>query len=274
MRATTLIRPWGRMRVWEGGRADGPVLLAVHGLGGSGRYWEGLEDLAGDRFRIVAPDLAGFGASAKPREVVFDRGLHLGDLDAVLEGRPGRVVLVGHSLGGVLAALWAGGHPDRAAALSLHATPYPTARPQWDPERWQGARRALPAAVAGAARVSWPLLSLPAQAFSKYPGAVVRDYGRQTMHSRSWTLWSLWADPALEPEIRAAAAALPQDVPVLLQHARDDRSVRVDDLARWSAVYRGARVERVDDGGHQFLLHTRFAPLRAWLDGLAVGDPR
>jgi len=59
--------------VWEAG--EGPVILAVHGLGGSGRYWQGLADAAGDRFRIVAPDLGGFGTSDKPRPR-DDRALH------------------------------------------------------------------------------------------------------------------------------------------------------------------------------------------------------
>jgi len=266
MEAGRLEMPWGRLRVWRGGR--GPVLLAIHGLGGSGRYWQGLEDLVGDRFTIVAPDLPGFGASDKPRRL-YDRAFHLGALDAVAADL-GPVVVVGHSLGGVLAFLWAAAHPDRTRALNLSATPFPQPRPEWDPARWVGTRRLLPAAVGGVARVSWPLLSLPAQAFSKYPGAVVRDYGRQTMRSRSGTLWSLWSDPSLEPEVRAAAVRLDEGTPILLLHAADDRSVRAAALEGWTEVLPWAENETLPHGGHQFLLHQRFAPLGPWLSDLGA----
>lgn len=261
--------PWGRVRVWRGGR--GPVLLAIHGLGGSGRYWQGLEDLAGDRFTIVAPDLPGFGSSDKPKRV-YDRPFLLDALDAVTRDLD-RVVVVGHSLGGVLGFLWAARHPGRVRALSLNASPFPQPRPDWDPARWVGARRLAPAVVGGAARVTWPLLSLPAQAFSRYPGAVVRDYGRQTMRSRAWTLWSLWADPDLQEEVPEAAARLDHSTPILLLHAADDRSVRPVAMQGWAETLPQARRELLPDGGHQFLLHRRFAPLGPWLAERAVLEP-
>lgn len=260
------------MRVWEGGRTNGPVLLAIHGLGGSGRYWRGLEDLAGERFRIVAPDLAGFGRSAKPAGATYDRAFHLADLDALADREEGEVVVVGHSLGGVLSALWAGRNTDRLAALSLHAAPYPEPHPEWDPSVWAGPRSLAPAVVGGMARLTWPLISLPAQLFSRYPDAIIRDYGRQTMRSRGRTLWSLWSEPGLEAVVLDAAAAI--EAPVLLQHAEDDRSVALANLERWAAALPRATSQRLPDGGHQFLLHQRFEPLRAWLDGLGVADPR
>jgi pimeloyl-ACP methyl ester carboxylesterase len=83
LRGRDVRRPWGRMRVWEGG--SGTPLLAVHGLGGSGRYFQRLASLVGDRFAVVAPDLAGFGASDKPGGESYDRAFHHANLDAALE---------------------------------------------------------------------------------------------------------------------------------------------------------------------------------------------
>src|SRR5262249_599513 len=44
-----------------GGPADGPVLVCVHGLGGSAVNWSALAPLLTGTFRVLAPDLAGHG---------------------------------------------------------------------------------------------------------------------------------------------------------------------------------------------------------------------
>lgn len=257
-------RPWGRVRVWEAG--EGPPLLAVHGLGGSGRYWTGLTEALGDRFHVIAPDLGGFGASGKPRGD-YDRAFHLANLDAVVEAcAPGeRVAVASHSLGSMLALVWAARDPSRVRALALAATPYPVPHHAWDPARWSGRRALVPRVVAGTFRLLWPLVSLPVIATGRYPGAVVRDYGRQTFRSRSRTLWSLWSDPSLAEEL-PGIEAIPTSVPVLLSHAADDRRVPAVNVERWRGHVPHAEACVVPDGGHQFLLRSRFEPLVTWLD--------
>ena len=51
------------MRVWQGGQ--GPIVIALHGLGGSGRYWHRIAERDAG-YTVVAPDLPGFGGSSKP----------------------------------------------------------------------------------------------------------------------------------------------------------------------------------------------------------------
>ena len=271
MRASSLEMPWGELRLWRAG--EGPVpILAVHGLGGSGRYWEGLAEATGSTFRVIAPDLGGFGRSSKPPGAT-DRPFHLATLDLIAEEIGGPVVVIGHSLGGVLGLLWAGSRPEAVAGLALAASPYPSPRADWDPARWRGSRGLLRRAVVATARAVWPLLSLPVQAFGPYPAPVVRDYGRQSIRGRIWTLWALWGDPTLEPEARAAAAALrTAATPALLAYAADDRSVGPDNAERWAALLPAAERLEVPLGGHQFVLRDRFASIAPWLLGLAVGD--
>jgi haloacetate dehalogenase len=50
-----------------GGRPDGPPLLLLHGHPQTHVIWHRVAALLGDRFRIVAADLRGYGDSAKPR---------------------------------------------------------------------------------------------------------------------------------------------------------------------------------------------------------------
>lgn len=261
-----LDRPWGRMRVWEAGA--GPPVVAVHGLGGSGRYWQGLAERIGDRHRVLAPDLAGFGRSDAPSGD-HDRAGHLADLDAVIDelGDGGPVVVAGHSLGGVLAALWAGANPERAAGSALAATPFPTGRGP-DFRGMADGRASVRRRLAGRlVRAAWPFVGVPIGIARRYPPEVVLDFGRQTLRGRAWTMWSLFSDPSL-PEILRPLERLASAVPTLVLNAQDDRRVPIRDQDRWLELIPDAERLTVPEGGHQFLLRTRFAPLAGWLHSL------
>ncbi len=270
-RGRWLERPWGRMRIWDAGHPDATPVLAIHGLGGSGRYWQGLADAVGDRYRVIAPDLAGFGRSDEPQEDA-DRAFHLADLDAVIEDSlaPDEpIAVVGHSLGGVLATLWGARRVERVSALALAAPSYPSGEAM--DFRSRADLRASPArrALAGGVRVVWPVIAVPFGLVRGYPPATVIDFGRQSVRSRAWTLWSLWSDPDLVEDLTLAAGTVdPRVADVLLVHARDDRTVRFDAHAPWVRLLPHARHEVVDQGGHQFLLKDGFEPVAAWLGGL------
>ena len=265
-----LDRPWGRMRVWRTGR--GPIVLAVHGLGGSGRYWRGLAERVRNGCTIVAPDLAGFGASDPPDGDV-DRSTLLADLDAVVAAHaPGAPLqAVGHSLGGVLAALWASRNVERVESLAMASPPFPDGsamdyRTRADMQPSSGRRVA-----ARLARAIWPALALPIGLATGYPTEVVVDFGRQSVRARAWTMWALWADPAMREEL-GRLAALDGSIPVLLAHARDDKTVALRAHAGWAHVFPHAERRLLDEGGHQFLLRSGFSPLVDWLARDATAD--
>lgn len=91
---------------------DGPDLLLVHGLGGSLDDWEPMvPHLSG--FRLVSLDLRGHGRSD---DGDWELEAVLADIAAVIE-ECGLVhpAILGHSLGGMLAAHWAVHHPCRGA---------------------------------------------------------------------------------------------------------------------------------------------------------------
>jgi pimeloyl-ACP methyl ester carboxylesterase len=96
-----------RLRVQRGGNGE-PVLLLLHGLGANGDVWNGLHDVLSGRWpgRWVTPDLPGHGGSGRLP------GYSFGHLAAAVAGTVPpvtRVVVLGHSLGGVVALALASG---------------------------------------------------------------------------------------------------------------------------------------------------------------------
>ena len=252
------------MRVWEAGSGD-PLFL-IHGLGGSGRYFERLADRLEDRFGIVAPDLAGFGSSDKPK-IGYARASHLDDLDAVAAGFGDRSAIVaGHSLGGVFAALWAARHPERIRALAIVAAPFPSPDPAvaWthEPEVPAAARITMPLA-AGAIR----LLAVPVGVARRYPPAIAFDYARQTLRSRNRTMRSVLYDPSVADELQRVRS-IHGHVPILIEHARDDRTVGLGAHDCWCDLLPHAE-HRIVEGGHQVQLHDGFRALAGWVGGVS-----
>lgn len=113
---------------------SGPAVLLLHGIGSGACSWELLSSLLLQRLRVIAWDAPGYGdsdalAEAQPSANDYAHALH-GLVDA-LDLR--RFVLVGHSLGAMIAAAYAAAHPQHVHTLLLA-----------DPA--QGYARAAPAA--------------------------------------------------------------------------------------------------------------------------------
>ncbi|HSK33898.1 MAG TPA: alpha/beta fold hydrolase, partial [Propionicimonas sp.] len=103
--------------VLEGG--EGPPVVLLHGPGEFAALWARvIPDLVKTR-RVVAPDLPGHGASGMPRGRL-DRERVLAWLGELIEETcSAPPVLVGHLMGGAIAARFASDHGDRVDALVL-----------------------------------------------------------------------------------------------------------------------------------------------------------
>lgn len=118
----------GRRVHWvdHGGPADGPLLVCVHGLGGSLLNWSALAPLLTPTCRVLALDLAGFGRTqggTNPTSVEANQQLLHRFLTDVA-GTP--AIVVGNSMGGLIAAMQGSAHPDTVAGLVLLDPALPT----------------------------------------------------------------------------------------------------------------------------------------------------
>ena len=98
---------------------SGPALLLIHGIGDSSDTWRPVVEQLAEHYTVIAPDLLGHGRSEKPRADYSVAGYANGmrDLLSVLE--VDKATVVGHSLGGGVAAQFSYQFPDQCERLVL-----------------------------------------------------------------------------------------------------------------------------------------------------------
>lgn len=124
----------------SGGRGAPVVLLHGSGPGVSAwTNWKRVIPALSDHFRVIAPDMAGFGYTERKADLHYDIKLWSKHLIAFLDALGlGRVSLVGNSFGGSLALAAAARVPERFDRLVLMGTPCdkfmmtPGLRAGWD----------------------------------------------------------------------------------------------------------------------------------------------
>lgn len=237
----------------RGGRGEKLAVL-LHGLGANRAVWSRMLDIADTHWhgRWLAPDLRGHGRSAMHGP--YGYATHAADIaDLIAEEEPANVTLVGHSMGGVVAALvatgWYGPHVAAVAAFGVKLV--------WTPEEEAKARE----------------LSLrPARAFATRAEAIDRflkvsgliglvDPASDTAASGisgSEGQWQVAMDPRAFGSVGPSIQALLKlsSAPLRLAAGAKDPMVT---LAHMQAIDPAARV--IDGAGHN--VHWE-APAQVW----------
>lgn len=104
--------------VSEWGNPDAPLLVYLHGWADTGSTFQFVVDQLEESWRVVAPDWRGFGRSDCACTSYWFPD-YLADLQALLDiySPEHPVRLIGHSMGGNVASLYAGSMPERVQAL-------------------------------------------------------------------------------------------------------------------------------------------------------------
>ena len=125
----------GRLGYEAAGDPSSPPLVFLHGIGGAARAWRGQLNFFGDRYRAIAWDMPGYGASAPLSTVSIAA---LADLlqDFLQQIGAIRPILVGHSIGGMIVQQLLVKSPGIAGAVVLAQTSPAFGKPDGD---WQKA---------------------------------------------------------------------------------------------------------------------------------------
>jgi len=99
----------------------GSVIALIHGLGSRPEHWLGTARLLARRHHVVLVDLPGHGLSEMPHPFSLDRAVDA--MEQALDDETSEpVILVGHSVGGLIATRMALDHPERVRGLVLVET--------------------------------------------------------------------------------------------------------------------------------------------------------
>jgi pimeloyl-ACP methyl ester carboxylesterase len=102
---------------WSG---EGVPLLLLHGFGNEAHIWDDFAPAVAPHYRTAALDHRGHGDSAWDPEQRYDLDVLVDDVECVTAALGmERLVMIAHSLGGRVATLFAGRHPQRLAGLVL-----------------------------------------------------------------------------------------------------------------------------------------------------------
>ncbi|MBT2414346.1 lysophospholipase [Streptomyces sp. ISL-12] len=262
-REHTLTGTRGRIAVHEWPAAHPRyVALLAHGYGEHlGRYEEVAGVLSAHGAAVYGPDHLGHGKSDGERVLIEDFEDVVTDVRAVAElartAHPGLpAVLVGHSMGGLIAARYAQRHPEDLTALVLSGPVIGD---------WELPRRLL------------ALDEIPDTPIS--PGALSRDPAVGAVYAADPLVWhGPMKRPTVEAFVRTLATVADGGtagrLPLLWLHGDDDRLVPLSGsrpgVERLSG---GELTERIYPGArHEVFLETHraevFADLTAFLDGV------
>ena len=254
------MRPPNALHYVSTGNPRGPVLLFLHGITGSRRYWQKKVRPLERDCRLVIPDLLGFGLSPKPyleyTLPVFRDSVRSFVEEMDLAGRP--LTIVGHSLGALIALEYAalhGSHVRRMILLSLPRFSDPaTAHALF----WRGSphyRRLLNEHSLGEtiSQMKRTGLELTLRYMLRFPWSVVLDSHKFTFKSLTSTLEHCLLSYQVDRILPRVAP-----LPTLLIHGEQDSVAPLAHVRPLPELYPHMRLRSVRGTGHHlFLTHTR-----------------
>jgi pimeloyl-ACP methyl ester carboxylesterase len=261
---------WIRYSVIGGG----PAVLLVHGWLSSSRIWDQLAGRLAQRFTVYTLDLSGFGESDKPlsgygvrngSRLLYAFCAHFGLT---------RANVIGHDLGGAMAAKLAADHPDIVGRLVIVSTPADEDQIDVPTMLWLATLPVVGPLFYALGRVARPVRRGWVRPFVADPDdlteEVVDDAGRSTPAAVSKTL------SISRREIsrgRLARQARIIKVPLLAVAGEQDQIVDPQSVGVWASGVDKAEICLIDECGHLPMIE-RPGEFNAQILAFLTGDAR
>ena len=253
----------------EAGAANERRVLLVHGFtGAKDDFVDAVDRLADAGWHAVAPDLRGHGNSSKPAsEDAYDLELFADDLWALVDALDWRdqFVLLGHSMGGMIAQVAATRHPSRLRGLVLMDTSH------GPPEGVDGSLMDLGVAVAREQGMETLRVMQDEHAAPLDTPAALRlrterpgweEFERRKFLASSAAMWAAMAPKMLSQADRLDSLST-LSMPVLVVVGEQDEPF-LGHSERMAKAIPGARLVVIPDAGHS----PQFENTEAWWDTL------
>ena len=109
----------------------GTPIVLLHGIFAEKDHWVDFARPLTGQYRVIAPDIPGFGESTRRDDQTYDYAAHVTRLAAFLDALGlAQVHLAGNSMGGTIAALFALQYPERVASVAFIGAPHGIRSPQ------------------------------------------------------------------------------------------------------------------------------------------------
>jgi pimeloyl-ACP methyl ester carboxylesterase len=232
----------------EPGR-DGTPIVLLHGIFAEKDHWVDFARPLTSAYRVVAPDLPGFGESTRHDGQRYDYAAQTTRLAAFLDALGiQRAHFAGNSMGGTIAALYAIEHPERVASVAFIGAPHGIRSPQPSTmdQLIDAGQRPL---VAHDARAFHAMMELvfEKRPFLPHPILVATEQAALRNATSNERLWDAQLN---DRYLLGARLPLLQTTPVLALWGASDRAFHVSGAQTLQSQLPQARVETLPGIGH------------------------
>ncbi len=230
--------------------SNAPILVLLHGWGSSSKIWQLCLTELGKNFQLWCVDLPGHGES---HDIVWDESMHQG-VELLANTLPPRCLLIGWSLGGLLAQLFAKQYTQRVQGLMLVAsTPKFVASNDWPHamslSTFQKFVKQYDASPQETLKQFIALQILHGGSLKIIMRELEHASSGQSLEKICWGLeWLL--------KIDLREAFVSNDLPIVLFHGENDQVSSVQAAEQTAEIWEHAQLCNIPQAGHvPFLSH-------------------